>query len=122
MAILRDLPIETPQDHSKATYAPKIEKSEGEIRWSDPAKTIYNRFRAFDPWPGVFTGDLKLIEIAPASGGGAPGTILSIDDGVTVATGDNAIRLNVVQRSGKSRQRASDFARGAGWRVGASVK
>jgi methionyl-tRNA formyltransferase len=123
LSTLRDRTVETPQDHSKATYAPKIEKSEGEIRWSDPARRIYNKFRAFDPWPGVFTGDLKLIEIAPASGSGNPGTILSIDDdGVTVATGDGAIKLLVVQRSGKSRQRASEFARGAGWRVGAPLR
>ncbi|HEY8182093.1 MAG TPA: methionyl-tRNA formyltransferase, partial [Thermoanaerobaculia bacterium] len=123
LATLRKRPVETPQDHSKATHAPKIEKSEGEIRWSDSARTIYNKFRAFDPWPGVFTGDLKLIEIVPASGGGDPGTILSIDDdGVTVATGDGAIKLLVVQRSGKSRQRAPEFAHGAGWRVGAPLK
>jgi methionyl-tRNA formyltransferase len=121
---LRDLPAETPQDHSQATYAPKIEKSEGEIRWGDSAKTIYNKFRAFDRWPGIFTGDLKLIEIAPSVEAGAsarPGTILSIDDGVTVATGDGAIKLLAVQRSGKSRQRASEFARGAGWRAGAQI-
>jgi len=123
LSTLRDRNVEMPQDHSKATYAPKIEKAEGEIRWSDSARTIYNKFRAFDPWPGVFTGDLKLIEIAPASGSGDPGTILSIDDdGVTVATGDGAIKLLVVQRSGKSRQRAAEFARGAGWRVGAPIK
>ena len=121
-ATLRDLPIETPQDHSKATYAPKIEKAEGEIRWTDPARTIYDKFRAFDPWPGVFTGDLKLIDISPGTGRGEPATILSINDGVTVATGDGAIELRVVQRSGKSRQRASDFARGAGWRVGVPLK
>ena len=122
LATLSDHPVETPQDHSKATYAPKIEKSEGEVRWSDSAKTIYNKFRAFDTWPGVFAGDLKLIDIAPASGRGEPGTILAIDEGVTVATGDGAIQLLVVQRSGKSRQRASEFARGAGWRVGAPLK
>jgi len=123
LATLRNRPVETPQDHAKATHAPKIEKSEGEIRWSDSARTIYNKFRAFDPWPGVFTGDLKLIEIVPASGIGDPGTILAIDDdGVTVATRDGAIKLLVVQRSGKSRQRAPEFARGAGWRVGAPLK
>jgi len=115
--------IETPQDHSRATLAPKIEKAEGEIRWTDAASTIYNKFRAFDPWPGIFRNDLKLIEIAPASGTGAPGTILSIDaDGVVVATAGGAIKLHVVQRAGKSRQRASDFARGAGWRFGARLE
>jgi methionyl-tRNA formyltransferase len=114
---------ETPQDHSRATLAPKIEKSEGEIRWSDPARTIYNKFRAFDPWPGVFRGDLKLIDIEPAQGTGAPGGILSIDErAVTVATGDGALRLLTLQRSGKSRQRAAEFARGAGWRVGARLE
>lgn len=110
---------ETPQDHSQSTHAPKIEKSEGEIRWSDSASTIYNKFRAFDPWPGVFRGDLKLIEIAPADASGKPGEILSIDDrAVTVATGNGALELIVLQRAGKARQRAAEFARGAGWRVG----
>ena len=110
--------VAVPQDHSQATYAPKIEKTEGEIRWSDSTAAIYNKYRAFDPWPGIFTADLKLIEIAPAAGSGEPGTILSIDGGVTVATGDGAMRLIVLQRAGKSRLRAAEFARGAGWRVG----
>src|SRR5581483_9752913 len=80
---------ETEQDHARATFAPKIEKSEGEIRWNDAAKTIYDKFRAFDPWPGVFRGDVKLIDVKPAKGSGAPGEILSIDNSaVTIATGD----------------------------------
>jgi methionyl-tRNA formyltransferase len=114
---------ETPQDHSQATLAPKIDKSEGEIRWSDSAKTIYDKFRAFDPWPGVFRGDLKLIDIAPISATGSPGEILAIDEhAVTVATGDAALRLIVLQRAGKSRQRAAEFAHGAGWRVGGRLE
>ena len=115
---------EAPQDHAHTTYAPKIEKFEGEIRWSDPAATIYNKFRAFDPWPGVFRGDLKLIEIERVAGGGQrAGAILSIDsEGVTVATGVGAIRLITLQRAGKARQRAVDFARGAGWRVGEQLE
>jgi methionyl-tRNA formyltransferase len=109
----------TPQKHEQATYAPKIEKHEGKIAWREPARTIYNKFRAFDPWPGIFTGDLKLIDLQPASGLGEPGTILSIgESGVTVATSDGAIELRTLQRAGKSRQRAAQFARGAGWRVG----
>jgi methionyl-tRNA formyltransferase len=106
---------EIEQDHAKATYAPKIEKSEGEIHWSDPTATIVNKWRAFDPWPGVFVGDMKLIDIEPLPGGAAafrppssssppPGTILSTDDrGVVIATGDGAIRLLTVQRPGKPR-------------------
>jgi len=114
---------ETEQDHAVATLAPKIDKSEGEVRWSDAAKTIYDKFRAFDPWPGVFRGDLKLIEIEPVEQSGKPGEILSVDDrAVTVATGDGAVRLILLQRAGKSRQRAAEFAHGAGWRVGARLE
>lgn len=117
--VLAAMPPDTPQDHPQATLAPKIEKSEGAVDWREPARTIYDKFRAFDPWPGVFTPDLKLIDIRPAAGEGAPGTILSIDeDGVVVAAGDGAIRLVTVQRAGKPRVAAADLARGAGWAVG----
>lgn len=123
--VLADLPsaIETPQDHASTTLAPKIEKSEGAIRWDEPARTIYDKFRAFDPWPGVTAGELKLIDLRPASGSGAPGTILAIgDDGVIVATGEDALRLITVQRAGKGRVSAVDFARGSGWKVGAVLR
>lgn len=102
MRVLADMPAETPQDHAAASYAPKIEKSEGAIHWTESTASIYNKFRAFDPWPGVSAGELKLIDIAPAPGHGAPGTILSMDsDGVIVATGDGSLRLITVQRPGK---------------------
>lgn len=110
---------ETPQDHSLATIAPKIEKSEGEIDWNASAKSIYDKFRAFDPWPGVFTKEgLKLIEIHPATGHQPPATIVTIDDGVTIATGDGAIRVITMQRPGKPRAAAGDVARGLQWHVG----
>jgi methionyl-tRNA formyltransferase len=113
MRVLADMPSETPQDHAAATYAPKIEKSEGAIDWTEMTAAIYNKFRAFDPWPGVFAGDLKLIDLVPTSGHGAPGTILSADhDGVMVATGDGAIRLITVQRPGKPKVAAADLLRG----------
>lgn len=118
---LREWPRAIEQDHAAATHAPKIEKHEGEIRWTETAATIYDKFRAFDPWPGIFTGDLKFIDIRPVGGSGAAGTILRIDDGVVVAAHDGAIQLRVVQRAGKSRVAAADFAHGAGWRVGARI-
>jgi methionyl-tRNA formyltransferase len=111
--VLAAMPAETPQDHSAATYAPKIEKSEGAIRWSDTAAAIYNKFRAFDPWPGLFSGDLKLIDVAPADGHGQPGAILSTGhDGVIVAAGEGALRLITVQRPGKPKAAAADLLRG----------
>jgi methionyl-tRNA formyltransferase len=110
---------ETPQDHSQATHAPKIEKSEGQIDWSAAARSIYDKFRAFDPWPGVFTRDgIKLLDIALAPGGGQPGEVRSIDDGVTIACGAGAIRVIAMQRPGKPRAAAADIARGLGWRAG----
>jgi methionyl-tRNA formyltransferase len=113
----------TPQDDARATYAPKIEKQEGEIHWSDPTVLMYNKFRAFDPWPGVFIGDLKLIDVRPAVGSGPAGQILVIDDaGVTVATGDGALTLLALQRAGRARMTAPEFARGAGWRVGMPLR
>ena len=43
--------VETPQDHSKATFAPKITKEEGPIDWTQPADVIHNRVRGLQPWP-----------------------------------------------------------------------
>jgi methionyl-tRNA formyltransferase len=103
---------ETPQDHAAATYAAKLDKAEGLVRWSDPATVIFNKYRAFDPWPGVYTESMKLLELARAEGGGTPGTILRIeDDGVVVACGDGALKLIAVQRAGKPRTSAVDLAR-----------
>jgi methionyl-tRNA formyltransferase len=113
LRVLAAMPDGTPQDHDAATYAPKIEKSEGAIDWSDATAAIYNKFRAFDPWPGIFAGELKLIDVAPANGHGAPGTILSANnDGVIAATGDGALRLITVQRPGKPKAAAADVLRG----------
>jgi methionyl-tRNA formyltransferase len=102
---LRGTWSETPQDHSQATHAPKIEKSEGAVSWSDPARVIYDKFRAFYPWPGVFAGELKLIELARVD---------ATDDGVVVQCGEGALRVLSVQKPGKSPVRAVEFVRGGG--------
>jgi len=114
---------ETPQDHELATLAPKIEKSEGEIDWNGSAQSIYDKFRAFDPWPGIFTSDgLKLIDIHPATGQlGNPATIIALDEAVTIACATGALRIIAMQRPGKPRAAAGDVARGLGWRVGTQL-
>ncbi|HET8772811.1 MAG TPA: methionyl-tRNA formyltransferase [Thermoanaerobaculia bacterium] len=113
---------ETEQDHARATIAPKLDKREGEITFDEPAHAIYNRFRAFDPWPGIQFRDLKLTDLRPADGSAAPRTILEIADhgrdGVVIACGDGALRLLEVQRPGKPRTPAAAVARGLGWRAG----
>ncbi|HYC90247.1 MAG TPA: methionyl-tRNA formyltransferase [Thermoanaerobaculia bacterium] len=119
--VLRELPQGVEQEHDQATYAAKIEKNEGEITFDEPARVLYDRFRAFDPWPGIFFRDLKLTEIVPAEGSGAPRTILAIDDGVTVACGEGAIRILELQRPGKPRTPAAAVARGLGWKTGDAI-
>lgn len=110
---------DVPQNDAEATFAPKIDKREGLLDWSQSSETIYNRFRAFDPWPGVSAGGLRLLEIAPVPGSGRPGEILQIDvGGVDVATRSGAIRLITVQRPGRSRVAAVELARGSGWKPG----
>jgi methionyl-tRNA formyltransferase len=121
--VLRDVAngtaVETEQDHARATIAPKIDKREGEVALDEPAHAIYNRFRAFDPWPGITFRELKLTDMRPAEGNGAPRTVLSIDDdGVVIACGDGALRIIEMQRPGKPRTPAAAVARGLGWRAG----
>ena len=126
LQVLRELErgtaVETPQDHERATLAPKIEKSEGEVTFEESAKTIYDRFRAFDPWPGIFVQSdgetIKLTDIRRVEGVGEPRTILSIDGDVVIAARDGAIRILEMQRPGKPRSPAGPIARGHGWSVG----
>ena len=121
--VLRDVEhgtaVETEQDHARATIAPKLDKREGEITFDEPAQAIYNRFRAFDPWPGIAFRDLKLTDMRPAEGDAKPRTILSVDeDGVVIACGAGALRILELQRPGKPRTPAAAVARGIGWKAG----
>ncbi len=110
-----------PQSADGASHAPKIIKEDGRIDWSLPAKTTWNRLRAFTPWPGVFTflaaeprpHLLKIwkAEIVEQSGG--TGEILSADkNGITVGCGDNALRILELQREGGRRMNAAEFLSG----------
>jgi methionyl-tRNA formyltransferase len=120
--------VEDEQDHTRATLAPKIEKSEGEVDFETASATqIYDRFRAFDPWPGSFlrAGEetLKLTDISPEAGSGEPGTILDISAaGVLVSAKEQAIRIIEMQRPGKPRTAAVELARSLGWTIGKSIR
>ncbi len=124
-AIERGTAEDAEQDHATATFAPKIEKQEGVIRWSDAGAVIYNRFRAFDPWPGVFftvggeTIKATNIALGGEATGAGPGTITRIDpSGVQIATGDGTIRAIELQRAGKPRAAAAAVLRGLGLEAG----
>jgi methionyl-tRNA formyltransferase len=124
-ALESGIAVETPQDHARATHAAKIEKEEGRISFREPTRIIYDRFRAFDPWPGVFfesAGEtIRVLEMTPVAlpRQDPPRTVVSLDQSVVVATSDGHLRLGQLQRPGKSRATAGDVARGLGWRAGA---
>jgi methionyl-tRNA formyltransferase len=105
----------TVQDESAVVEVRKFTKEDGAIDWSLPAKTVRNRIRAFDPWPGSFcklpNGDLLKVWKAECSAEtGEPGELL--DDQLLVATGAGALRLVEVQPVGKKRMPAASFLNG----------
>ncbi|MEM8800310.1 MAG: methionyl-tRNA formyltransferase [Pseudomonadota bacterium] len=108
----------TVQPDEGVTYAHKIEKAEAEIIWSCAAVALDRQVRAFAPFPGAFSGlngeRLKILgaEVVHQAlpDDVVPGTTL--DDKLTVATGEGALRLTKVQRAGKPVMSAADFLRG----------
>ncbi|MBI2213090.1 MAG: methionyl-tRNA formyltransferase [Acidobacteria bacterium] len=112
------------QDHGAATFAAKIEKDEGDVAWTLSAKSIYDRFRAYDPWPGIratIEGEpVKLIDVRPeVAVSAAPGTVVVVDrESFVVATANGSLRVLVAQRPGKPRVSGGDFARGARFAAG----
>lgn len=109
-----DLPL-TAQPQDGVTYASKIDKAETRIDWSRPATEVHNRIRALSPFPGAWAeigGErVKLLGSAIAGGKGQPGEVL--DGQLTIACGDGAVRLILVQRAGGKPMPASDFLRGS---------
>ena len=107
-----------PQDHSRATLAPKLDKADGRLDWSRPAVELDRRVRAFFPWPGTYTAwNGKFLRILAVQTAGylseqAPGQVVKDAKGIGVVTGDRVLRLVTVQLEGKRAMRAEDFARG----------
>ena len=106
--------VAEPQPDEGVTYAAKIDKSEAAIDWSQSAVTLDNAIRGLSPFPGAwfeFDGQrIKVLGSELSEGGGPPGTIL--DDQLTVACSEDAVRLLRLQRSGKAAQDVDVFLRG----------
>ncbi len=100
--------VETPQDDAMATMAPMLKKEHGRVDWSMSARDIRNLVRGLTPWPSVTAMQggkgLKLIGVtvvSEAGSTGVPGTIVSAGkEGVVVACGGGALRLDLVQPEG----------------------
>ena len=102
-------PIAQPEDG--VTYAKKITKEEAQIDWSKPAHEIDCKIRGFSPLPAAWTMmdgvRFKILDSEVTTGNGNAGEVL--DDNLTVACGDGAIKIKRLQREGKPAQSATDF-------------
>lgn len=115
-----------PQDDAEATYAPKLKKSDGEIDWTMAARAVYNRVRAFNPWPccrcRVRGHGLRVLVARVEDGAGKPGMVLDVSgDGPLVAAGEGAVRLVEVQPEGKKRMSGTAYLSGHKLEVGTTL-
>lgn len=114
------------QPEAGVTYAHKLEKAEARLDLGEPAALLDRKIRAFNPFPGAAlqVGDkpIKIWQARLVDGRGAPGTVLAVDaGGVTVACGEGALRLDVLQAPGGKRLPAADFLRGHPLPVGSRL-
>jgi len=104
------------QNHSKATYASKIQKAEGEINWNKNAKNIIGKINGLYPVPGaffIFKGErYKILKAEISNGIGKPGEVIS--DYLEVVCGDkSSIKIKEIQRQGKKPQNIGEFMLGS---------
>lgn len=111
---LATAPPPVPQPAGGITYAAKLTRDDGRIDWTQDAAQLDRQVRALNPWPGTFaTLDgtvLKVLTAEPVAGAGPPG--VTLDGGLTIATGGGALRLLRVQASGRAAMDAAAFLRG----------
>ena len=116
----------TAQDGSLASYAPKVEKAEAQLRFERPSRSEYNRFRAFTPSPGAYLETVfGVVRVSAARLGvadGQIGTVLAGGEGCVVGFAEGSIDLLEVQPEGKRRMSGRDFANGMRLRVGSSLR
>jgi len=117
----------TPQDHTKATYAPKIAKELCLVDWKEDAAKVSARIRGMDPKPGAYTiwegQEIKLFASTVIDRNreeGAPGQVLGLrEECLAIRTGGGTIGVRELQYPGKNRLPAKEFLRGFSLPVGA---
>jgi len=113
-ALEKDALVVTPQAAEGVTYAAKIDKAETRIDWAKPWQKVHDHCRGLSPFPGAWCEidgvRAKVLRTTRGEGSGAPGTVL--DDKLTVACREGAIRIILLQRAGKQAMRADEFLRG----------
>ena len=111
------------QNHADATYANKIEKSEGKIDWNSKAENIIGKINGLYPSPGawfIYKGErFKILKAEISEGKGKPGIIL--DEYFKVACNNKSIKILEIQRQGKRPQRINEFMLGSQIKVGSNL-
>ena len=112
------------QDHSKATYASKIQKAEGEINWKEDAKKINGKINGLYPVPGAFfiyKGErYKILKAEIGNAIGNPGEVVT--DYLEVCCGDKqSIKIKEIQRQGKKPQNIGEFMLGSQIKKGTTI-
>ena len=111
------------QDHSKATYAKKIKKSESKIIWKQKAKEVLSKINGLNPFPGAwfnYNGSrYKIWKAEISTLKGEPGTVL--DEILTVACEDNSIKVLEIQKEGKNKLSINNFISGTKIPKGAKI-
>lgn len=112
----------TPQPEAGVTYASKIDKDETRISWARPWQEVHDHIRGLSPFPGAWfeiAGEgarIKVLRTTKGEGTGVPGTVL--DDQLTVACADGAVRILELQRAGRQAMKAGEYLRGTSVAVG----
>ena len=111
-----------PQSSSGITYAAKIDKAETKIDFSKSWQDVHDHIRGLSPFPGAWcempgAGRVKILRTTKGEGAGAPGTVL--DNNLTIACEDGAVRIVELQRAGKQPMQAEEFLRGVKVATGA---
>lgn len=115
----------TPQDKSKVSMAPKLNKEQSRIDWNKPAIEIENQIRAFTPWPSTVTIwkglPLKICEARSLSMNTSkiPGEVIGVEPhSLIVSTGKGTLHITEVQLPGKNRMQVGDFLKGTPISIG----
>ena len=114
------------QEHDRATWAPVLKKTDGQLDWTRSAEENHCHIRGMHPWPvasASLDGDVlrihRALVLEKEGVSDTPGEILSIStEGIDVSCGKGSLRLTEVQSSGRKRLHVSDFVKGASLRAG----
>lgn len=113
------------QSQDGVTYAKKVEKAEARVDWSASAEIVDRQIRALSLFPGAwceYLGErIKLLTSSLSEKSGPAGQVCGVEDGLTIACGQGAVRVRKLQRAGKSVQDANTFLRGLNIPIGAQL-